>query len=563
MTQAHAAHAYSIRAHTVDDVRRAEATARAGLPDDVLMHRAAAGLATSCARLLRRRDGEVRGGQVRGGQVCGAGVYGAGVYGARVVLLVGPGDNGGDALLAGARLRRRGVAVTAVLVSDRWHEAGLAALRDVGGEVVSATARAPLAGTRLARERLAQADLVVDAVVGIGGRPGLDRSVVELLAAISPGTPVLAVDLPSGIDVATGQTPGPHVRADLTVTFGTLKPGLLLPPATWAAGRVEVVDLGLGPHLPADPVVVRLTSAGAAAAWPTPRPADHKYSRGVLGVVAGSERYPGAAVLACDGAVRAGAGLVRYLGPALATAQVLAARPEVVAGRVPAGRVHAWLVGPGAVDDPDQAAAVEHVLDSGLPHVVDAGSLAACVRARAAGRRAATADQVLLTPHAGELARLLGLVGHPTSREQVEAAPWRSAHLLAERVEATVLLKGAVTLVVPPRGPTYSQADGTPWLASAGTGDVLSGVAGALLAAGVPAPLAGALAALVHGRAGRAAAAGEHGQAGGPVTASDVAHAVPAVVAKLRFAPLAEPGLDAARRDRVRPKVRRVGTLGA
>jgi ADP-dependent NAD(P)H-hydrate dehydratase / NAD(P)H-hydrate epimerase len=178
--------------------------------------------------------------------------------------------------------------------------------------------------------------------------------------------------------------------------------------------------------------------------------------------------------------------------------------------------------------------------------VWQAGALAACVRARAAGRRATPAERVLLTPHAGELARMLGLVGHPTSREQVEAAPWRSAHLLAERIEATVLLKGAVTLVVPPHGPTYSQADGTPWLASAGTGDVLSGIAGALLAAGLPAPLAGALAALVHGRAGRAAA-GAHGQTGGPLTAADVAHAVPDVVANLRFG----------------PKVQRVGTLGA
>jgi ADP-dependent NAD(P)H-hydrate dehydratase / NAD(P)H-hydrate epimerase len=511
------------QAHSVPDVRAAEAVLRAGPDDDLLMHRAAAGLATSCGRLLRRRHGRVRGGRI---------------YGGRVVLLVGTGDNGGDALLAGARLSRRGATVDAVLVADRCHQAALTALVAAGGRVVPAGGPAQV---RAARARLAEADLVVDAVVGLGGRPGLDRAVVDLLGAIVPGTPVLAVDLPSGIDVRTGQTPGPFVRADVTVTFGALKPGLLLPPAAGAAGRVEVVDLGLGPHLPADPVVVRLTSAGAAAAWPVPTPADHKYSRAVLGVVAGSGRYPGAAVLACHGAARAGAGMVRYVGPAPTTAQVVAARPEVVAGP---GRVNAWLVGPGVVDDPGQAAAVEEVLDSGLPHVVDAGSLAGCVRARAAGRRAAPAERVLLTPHAGELARLLDLVGHPTSRDAVEADPWRSARLLAERIEVTVLLKGATTLVVPPRGPTYSQADGTPWLATAGTGDVLSGVAGTLLAAGLPAPLAGALAALVHGRAGRTASSG------GPLTASAVAHAVPAVVAELlaqRFAPLDEHGLNAAR----------------
>ncbi len=486
----------------MEDVRAAEAAVKGGPDDDTLMHRAAAGLAASCVRLLTHRRSRA--------------------YGARVVLLAGPGDNGGDALLAGARLRRRGVAVDAVLVADRWHATGLAALQAAGGRSLRLS---DPAGVAAAHTRLAGADLVLDAVVGLGGRPGLSERVVGLLGAIVPGTPVLAVDLPSGIDVATGQTPGPHVRADVTVTFGALKPGLLLPPAAWAAGRVEVVDLGLGPHLPADPVVVRLTPAGAAAAWPVPTPADHKYSRAVLGVVAGSGRYPGAAVLACHGAVLAGAGMVRYLGPAPTTAQVVAARPEVVAGP---GRVNAWLVGPGVVDDRDQASAVEEVLDSGLPHVVDAGSLAACVRARAGGRRAAPAERVLLTPHAGELARLLDLVGHPTSRDAVEAAPWRSARLLAERIEVTVLLKGATTLVVPPRGPTYSQADGTPWLATAGTGDVLSGIAGTLLAAGLPAPVAGALAALVHGRAGRIASSG------GPLTASDVARAVRTAVAELR-----------------------------
>lgn len=148
----------------------------------------------------------------------------------------------------------------------------------------------------------------------------------------------------------------------------------------------------------------------------------HKYTRGVLGVVAGSDTYPGAAVLAVAGAIRAGVGIVRYVGPRHVTTQVLTARPEAVPG---VGRVQAWLLGSGVEDDPVQDQAIETALNSGLPCVVDAGALDACVRSRAAGSRAAPADSVLLTPHAGELARMLVMLGHSVSREDVESRPWK------------------------------------------------------------------------------------------------------------------------------------------
>jgi ADP-dependent NAD(P)H-hydrate dehydratase / NAD(P)H-hydrate epimerase len=377
------------------------------------------------------------------------------------------------------------------------------------------------------------ADLVLDGVSGLGGRPGLASAVTDLLTAVPSSALVVAVDLPSGLDPASGRADAPHVRADRTVTFGALKPALLLPPAAHAAGVVHVVDIGLGPYLPPEPLVRRLTGADVGARWPTPRAVDHKYTRGVLGVIAGSVTYPGAAVLACTGAVRAGAGIVKYTGPAAVAARVIAARPEVVARP---GSVNAYLLGSGVFADPAQDAAVLAALGSGLPCVVDAGALEQCVLARRDGaptgptaRSRAPGDRMLLTPHAGELARLLPLVGPGATREDVEADPAGHARRLARAVDVTVLVKGPITLVVPPDGPIYSQAEGTPWLASAGTGDVLAGIAGALLASGLGAAPAGALAATVHGRAGV--------RAGGPLTALGVADAVPEVLADLLVDP--------------------------
>jgi hydroxyethylthiazole kinase-like uncharacterized protein yjeF len=509
-------------------IRTAEARARGAGPSDALMQRAAAGLAVACIRVLRERAG--------------------GVAGRRVVVLAGSGDNGGDGLLAGVRLCARGVAVTAVLVGTSAYQPGLAALRSAGGLVVDLGAAVAAAdsspapggpesegpdslwGTGVgaaAVRAVTEADLVMDAVVGLRGAPGLAPWLVELLAQVRGDAAVLAVDLPSGVDPASGEARLPHVRADVTVAFGTYKACHLVPPAAHAMGRLELVDVGITPDLEAtgaQPVVQRLGAADVAALWPQPRRTDHKYSRGVLGVVAGSQTYPGAAVMTCTGAIRAGAAIVKYTGPASAAAQIIAARPEV---EPRPGRVNAYVIGPGVLDDPSQDAAMEAALDSGLPVVADAGGLHACVVARRDGRRAAAADRVLLTPHAGELSRLLALVGHDVPREEVEASPWRHARTLARAIDATVLIKGPTTLVVPPHGPAFSQAEGTPWMAAGGSGDVLAGMCGALLATGVPAPLAGALAATVHGRAGTGVSAG------GPVAPADLADAVPAVLAGL------------------------------
>ncbi|MET7883648.1 NAD(P)H-hydrate dehydratase [Streptomyces avermitilis] len=465
-------------AYSVETVRSAERSLMARLPEGALMQRAAAGLAAACAQLLGR------------------------VYGRRIVLLVGSGDNGGDALYAGARLARRGAGVTAVLLAaERAHAGGLAALRRAGGSVT---------GPGPAEELIRRADLVVDGIVGIGGKGGLRPDAALLAESVErSGAAVVAVDLPSGVDADTGEVPGAAVRADLTVTFGTHKPGLLIDPAREYAGSVRLVDIGL--ELPDGPELEALQHADVARLLPVPGGESDKYRRGVVGIAAGSARYPGAAVLAVAGALRGGAGAVRYVGPA--GDAVLARYPETLVsdkGPKQAGRVQAWVVGPGAGDD---AAVVAEVLAADVPVLVDADGLRLAGRDAVRGRTAPT----LMTPHAGEAAALLGV-----SREEVERARLASVRELAGRYGATVLLKGSTTLVADSEGGAVRvNSTGTSWLATAGSGDVLSGLAGSLLAAGLPALDAGSVAAYLHGLAGRYAADGA------PMGAHDLAETIP------------------------------------
>ncbi|MGA5167042.1 MULTISPECIES: bifunctional ADP-dependent NAD(P)H-hydrate dehydratase/NAD(P)H-hydrate epimerase [Streptomyces] len=460
-------------AYRVETVRAAEAELMARLPDGALMQRAAAGLAAACAGLLGR------------------------VYGARVVLLVGSGDNGGDALYAGARLARRGAGVSAVLLGPRAHEGGLTALRAAGGRVVEDPSAAP--------ER---ADLVVDGITGIGGRGGLRPEAARVVrAARDSGAVLVAVDLPSGVDADTGEVTGEAVHADVTVTFGAYKPGLLIDPGRERAGALRLVGIGLS--LPPEPDVEALQHADVARLLPVPVGESDKYRRGVVGIVAGSARYPGAAVLAVTGALRGGAGAVRYVGPA--GDAVLARHPETLVHAGPpakAGRVQAWVIGPGLGDTPG----VDDVLGSDVPVLVDADGLRhldpAAVRARPA--------PTVLTPHAGEAAALLG-----TAREDVESRRLEAVRELAGRYGATVLLKGSTTLVASAGGPVRVNPTGTPWLATAGSGDVLSGLAGSLLAAGLAPRDAASVGAYLHGLAARRASRDA------PVAAHDVADALP------------------------------------
>lgn len=470
-----------IRAHSVADVRAAEAALMAQVPDGALMQRAATGLAGVCLRLLERPNAS------------------------RVVLLVGGGDNGGDTLFAGARLARRGARVRVVLLSpERVHDAGLAALTGAGGRVVDETQ---------ALDEIGTAHLVLDGIVGIGGQPGLRPPAQRLAdAAASSGALVVAVDLPSGVDVDTGRTPEPHVHADVTVTFGTRKVCHLVDPSAAACGGVHLVDIGLDPMLPA-PVVEGLDDRDVLGLLRLPGRFDDKYARGVLGLHVGEVRYAGASVLAASAAIDSGIGMLRVLGPEAVAARVRDACPQAVLAD---GRVQAWLAGPG-MEPEDAQPVVAPLVASDVPGVLDAGALAAV--------DGPLRPDIVLTPHAGELARLL-----ETTREQIEADRLALVSTAARRFDATVLLKGATTLVATPDGRVRANVTGTSWLATAGSGDVLAGVVGALLAAGLSALDAASAAAHLHGLAGRLAAT----RVGSP-SATDVAAAVPDALLRLRL----------------------------
>ncbi|GAA4259581.1 bifunctional ADP-dependent NAD(P)H-hydrate dehydratase/NAD(P)H-hydrate epimerase [Dietzia aurantiaca] len=439
------------RAHPVEVIRAAEApllaAAETSGDPDVVMRRAAAGVAHHTAALLRERTG--------------------GVYGRAVELLVGAGDNGGDALYAGAVLRARGCRVDAVLLDpDRVHSRGLAALRRAGGRIH----RVEDLGSRVPVP-----DVAIDGVVGLGGRGSLrapaDRIVTGLAEA---GVPWVAVDLPSGVDADTGTVHDAHVPATLTVTFGLLRRAHLL--ASPVCGRVEVVDIGLSDPPIGPETVYAPYPADVGRRWPVPGPADDKYTQGVVAIRAGSERFPGAAVLCTSAAVAASSGMVRYVGSG--ADPVLAARPEVVChpSVAEAGKAQAWVVGPGAGTGAEAIADIDAVLARGRPTLLDADALT-CVASHPVLLRSATAP-VLLTPHGGEFDRLTG----GWDRADRPGALRRYVAGLRERgIEATVLLKGRVTLIDDGET-TYSVDAGSSWAATAGSGDVLSGITGALMA---------------------------------------------------------------------------------
>lgn len=458
------------RAHTVEQVRAAEAELMAQVPEGTLMQRAAAGLAYAVIDLL------------------------GSAYGRRVVLLVGSGDNGGDALYAGVRLARRGAQVEAWLLSDRAHEAGVAALRAAGGRVVRP-------GERSGAPSAARPEVVIDGIVGIGGTPGLRDDAVRALDRLT-GVPVVAVDTPSGVGVDSGELDGPHVTAAVTVTFGTHKIAHLVDPAAAACGAVHLVDIGL--DLPDAPVEA-LQPADVAALLPRPRPDAQKYLRGVVGVRAGSAQYPGAALLSVAGAGSGLAGMVRYVGDPAVADRVRTVHPEVVGE----GRVQAWVVGSGGGEHAgDELAAA---LEDEVPTIIDADALH-----HVDGPLPVPA---VLTPHAGELAAMTG-----AERAEIEARPLHHARAAAATYDAVVLLKGRHTLIATPDGRVRATTTGTPWLATAGAGDVLGGLIGALLAAGLTPYDAASVGSWLHGAAATLASRG------GPITASAVAAAIPAAV---------------------------------
>ena len=459
------------------------------------------------------------------------------ISGAPVLLLVGGGHNGADTLLAGGLLSHSGCAVTAVLATEHPHPVALEEARSHGVTVYGAGYRSDGAEDWDSAEAvaaveafLARGGLVLDGLTGIGAtgplRPDAVALIAPLVAAGAPGRRplrVIAVDLPSGTGVDDGTVDGPVLAADCTVTFTCLKGCLCLPPARHLCGAVEVVPLGL--PAPTSRPIARRPVDGALGDYltrvvPEPGADDHKYTRGVVGLWAGSETYPGAAVLAASGAVLAGAGMVRLTAPRRVEDLVLATRPEVVPA---AGRSQALVLGPG-VDPADTVRADElrevlrptlapardsgggRVADgartgeeasdgatgavpAGAPAVVDAGALSILTELLDEGLRCT--PRHVLTPHAGEAAALLTALADSETpeetarqwnRERVEAHPAHAVREICRLSGATVLLKGATTLIAAPHHPLVSVDSGPGWMATAGSGDVLAGVLGAVLA---------------------------------------------------------------------------------
>lgn len=477
---------------TTEHIRTAEDRLLARTPDGALMRKAAFGIAVRAARMLAEHTGSVAG--------------------RRVVLLVGAGNNGGDALYAGMFLRRRGVAVTAVLLSpDRAHQAGLAAFRRAGGRVATEN-------QRIGRAAVRAADLVIDGIVGLSAHGPLRPAAAELMDLVT--APVLAVDLPSGVEPDTGAVSGPAVGAQVTVTFGARKPGHVLSSGATHSGEVVLVDIGLLPEL-GEPDLIVLTAQDVGSLWPVPGPTDDKYSQGVVGIAAGSARYPGAAVLSTGAAVLATSGMVRFVGSAADVVRVH--WPEVVStGSITdAGRVQSWVVGPGLGTGPASQDVLRQVLAAGVPVCADADAITMLAEHPELWDAREPGTPVVLTPHAGEFARLFGDVG-----QDLAAAAQRAA----KQADAIVLLKGHTTVVAAPDGRTLVNPALSSWPATAGSGDVLSGLIGALLAASIDPWLAGGCAAFLHGLAAELAADNA------PAPASKLQAAIPDAIRAVRSA---------------------------
>jgi len=439
--------------------------------------------------------------------------------GRRVAIVCGKGGNGGDGFVVARWLARRGVRCDVLLAASprelrgdaaaKLREMRKAGLRPV--VVADAAAIAPV---------LARADLVVDALLGTGTRAAPEGLVGDAIEAINAaGRPVLALDVPSGLPADGAAPTWAVVRADATVTFAGLKRGLVLPSGRELAGRVSVVEIGV----PRDEVARGITTfllepADVARHFPGRARTAHKGTYGHLLVVAGSVGKTGAAALAADGALRSGAGLVTVATPASQQPIVAGLLLEAMTAPLTEGTAgflgaDAWdalaglvsardavAVGPGiGLDDQVRDVVRRLVLEARVPMVVDADALTALAGHLDMLRKAAAPR--CLTPHPGELARLLGTTVPDVQRDRIGVA---RAFATTHRVH--LVLKGAVSVVAAPDGTVLLNPTGNPGMASGGTGDVLTGVVGALLARGLAPGDALASAVYLHGLAGDVAA---------------------------------------------------------
>lgn len=487
-------------------------TTASGVPSIDLMEEAGRAVADAAATLLQDRH-----------------------QGRRVVIVVGPGNNGGDGFVAARHLVDRGFSVRVSFVGDKARLKGDAAL--VAGRWTGPVEAA-------SPTSLTDCDIVIDALFGAGldrEVEGLPRAMIEAMNAA--GAPVIAVDLPSGVNGTTGAVMGVAVNAAHTVTFFRRKIGHLLLPGRLHCGAIHVADIGI----PASVLAAIKPSAfmNRPALWsgvfPRPRPEGHKYSRGHAVVVSGGLSATGAGRLAARGALRAGAGLVTIASPREALAVnaeanlAIMVRPVDGASELAAfladKRHNAVLLGPGGGVGPAMREQIAVALASGAAALLDADALTSLAQepAALAGMIAKGAKRdVVLTPHEGEFVRLFKVI----HQDHNVHSKLEKTRLAARSSGAVVLFKGADTVVAAPDGRASIADNAPPTLATAGAGDVLAGMIAGLLAQGMPAFEATCAAAWLHGEAARAFGPG--------LIAEDLPEALPAVYRRL-FAELDSP----------------------
>lgn len=455
-------HAYS--AATIQDVERPYVTA----PDydGWLMAKAARALADVALENLQRR----------------------GIEQANVILLIGSGNNGADALYAGAHLLAEGHQVSAYLVKNRAHKQALNEFIAQGGVLL----------TDLSDDKLASADVLIDGVLGTGAKGALPEEIAELVRRVnalrteSVKIQVIACDCPTGLSVPRTSDSAEILKADETVTFIAAKDSLL---STNKVGKLHIIPLGIENDLAQhDPSLSAWNDKELMHSFPQPESSDHKYSRGVCGVLAGSIQYPGAAQLSTKAALNTGCGMVVYSGPEQVAFHIMMQTPEAVIGQKTAEeeKVTAWVVGPGAVGD-SRTQDIIGVFASRRPAIIDAAALEPAAQWVIDQGKFTPAQ--ILTPHAGELLRILTWLyalnpsqwstatnlGEP-SKEAIDERPLEWVKLAAALTGSTVMLKGATALIATPTGQAFSYRARTSWLATAGSGDTLSGILGSLLA---------------------------------------------------------------------------------
>ena len=485
-----------------------EATIASGTPGFVLMERAGRAVARATVALAGRR------------------------YGARVAIVCGKGNNGGDGFVAARVLHGEGVAVRCLLLAAESEYQGDAAahLRDMR--------RAGVKPRPFETDSLIHCDVIVDAIFGTGFRGRAEGRPAEAIETInSSAARVLSVDIPSGVAGGTGAVEGPAVMANVTVAIAAQKLGTVLQPGAGRAGRVEVVDIGIELG---DASLYVAEASDIRAMLPTRSVDAHKRSTGSVLVLAGSDGMSGAALLTSRGAARMGAGYVTLVSTSYVDHAKKSLIPEAVsrivsdhselgpevmeAFSIDIERADAVALGPGLGTGPRQRALVEAALGTiDVPLVLDADGLNALTEDTAPLRK--RTGPTVITPHPGEMATLLQISGKDVQADRVAVA--RRA---ASDLGCTVVLKGAGTIVAGPEGAAILNPTGGPGLATAGTGDVLTGVIGALLAEGLDPASAAIAGVFVHGLAGTLAGRSAGGRG---TVAWDVAEALPAAVGKL------------------------------